>query len=70
MINLKSIEAHFVSGINPCVNKVPDRMRFLGNLHYEVCLIPAPLKVFFFQETFTGSFYIRIDFERKKMSVT
>lgn len=47
MINLKSIEAHFVSGINPCVNKVPDRMRFLGNLHYEVCLISALLKVFF-----------------------
>lgn len=67
MINLKSIEAHFVSGINPCVNKVPDRMRFLGNLHYEVCLISALLKgFFFFQETFTGSFYIRIDFERKK----
>lgn len=48
MINLKSIEAHFVSGINPCVNKVPDRMRFLGNLHYEVCLISALLKGFFF----------------------
>lgn len=70
MINLKSIEAHFVSGINPCANKVPDRMRFLGNLHYEVCLISALLNVFFFfQETFSSSSHKRIDFERK-MSVT
>lgn len=28
-MNLKSIESHFVSGINPCVNKVPDKNEFL-----------------------------------------